>query len=607
MTPPVRKLSDDLIQGHASLQTLRAYIQKKTAYPINSEDIKVSNGQPDDGFIDLNFYGKDGHLFLTRLNAYERFLQVSEGQVQKNGAMRWEPPVRLNIDQSCQTLHDLGGTEESKVQCNDAPLPSVGLNRAKWWGLAIPISYASLELGSRIFQKQSFTSTLLKNFKPVWKFQGNLRPGWGDGLRHGISTGLGFMAMWGTEQFANGLGVFHPRDHANERWALAATAGYGTYRLAHKLPLGPLLAGAGGAALVDQTLGRGLLGGLPLLRVGVDLGAAYGSYRLGKALMAKWGFNKDGLKPTSFAASLISASVADATIGRFFEPDSAARKFIHEGAFFLPQLYRSTMGQGSLAVMEESSAMKFVGKWGGRVVLASFLADLGYMTYMTDKYGATESGRLNRMYRRANELYEPEENPFLAVLSGATHLVAPAISERLFVPDAYVNKAKEEMSRQSLQYSTSIVEGLRHHLKYQGIESPEDLKGWGGDSLRGENELKNFVGPENRELPLEAVAEQLADPKVYEKRIQGKSEEEVVRYIQRQYRGWKLSGNEVLAILDRVQLYYTRQTVQDLREVGGPEAERLLQYFDAAGNLKAGKESELAGLILPRAEGIPNS
>jgi O-acetyl-ADP-ribose deacetylase (regulator of RNase III) len=105
------------------------------------------------------------------------------------------------------------------------------------------------------------------------------------------------------------------------------------------------------------------------------------------------------------------------------------------------------------------------------------------------------------------------------------------LAERFLVSDQYVRQAAEEMKGQDLRYITSL-----------------------------EDRLQDIQKPGGRVLPVEAVAEQLAAPDV-SARIAGFTEDELVRYIRRQFRGHRLTEADAREVLQRISLFQARRQI----------------------------------------------
>ncbi len=546
MGEPIRKLSPQLVQDHPPLRSFTQFIEQKSGKTPDPAAIRVQNDQPNDGNLDLNFF-QDGQLFLGRLNGHEGILQLHHGKIVK-GKPQWEErvPFRQNVAGACGTVHALGGTLEEGTECRDTPAVKGLDNDGFRFALALGV-YP--ELHSWWGYRTSFYKKLLREFPAGFKFTEGAAPLLGQRIRHFSATGLGALAMFAADRGADALGL-HPRYERHERWGLSVGAGYGTYRLAH-----------------------GLL------------------HRFGR---------RPGIKPVGLGTSLLSSALVDGTVGQFFEEASWERHLLRSSAFFLPQVIKTYAGQRTLN-LAQATGFRGMPKVLGGVFLGGLLLDATYMVQLHGTRGHAEAMRRNRIYQRAYELQDEEPN-VENVLRGWVHLIAPAITERFLTSDRFVQKSRKEIGDQALQYLTEIENGLRRHL-HAGIVRPATAADW--DGLQGDNRLEDLILPNGKRLPVKAVAEQLADPRISQK-LSGESEEEILGYIRRQFRGHRLTESHAREILDRISLYQTRRQIQELWELEGGANHAIQGFFDRQGRMIPGQEQAcLDCLFGPSTPGIP--
>ncbi|HKX12002.1 MAG TPA: hypothetical protein VJP40_02525, partial [bacterium] len=121
------------------------------------------------------------------------------------------------------------------------------------------------------------------------------------------------------------------------------------------------------------------------------------------------------------------------------------------------------------------------------------------------------------------------------------------------------------------------------------------------DWLRGDTALRNITR-NGRELPVDLIAEQLSVPEIHQRVIENSTHEQQIAYIQRQFRGYDLTREEVEEIFARIALHNARQEIRGLYYSAGAETAALSHCFDANGSLLAGQESQLIGQIFPDQE-----
>lgn len=486
MTPPIRHLAPEWIPEHPALQRFTEFVRERQEESPPAHRILVKTGRPQDGFLDLEYVSPKTGIYLGRLNAHEQVLQIHHGEVRTGksildiarGPVDWgKSPAHFPVAGACRTLHFLGGAEESQVKCQDAS-PSPRISRNEWLALGAVLGWGEAEAIFYATRRRSLTLGLLETLRKGMSWSPATTSLPRHLLREWPAAGLGLLAMQLSHPLSDALGL-HPRDERHERWSLAVGAGF---------------------------LASGEIRGL--LNVGT---------------------RKITTRPFSLGAGLMSAALADATVGRFWEEGSWQRNLVRETGFFLPAFWQGMQGDRQLALW---SRPKFAAanRWAGRVFLGGFLADLGYLAYNHLAHGHRGAILQNRLYARANQLQD-REMPIFSLFKGAASLVAPALAERFLVSDQYVRQAAEEMKGQDLRYITSL-----------------------------EDRLQDIQKPGGRVLPVEAVAEQLAAPDV-SARIAGFTEDELVRYVRRQFRGHRLTEADAREVLQRISLFQARRQI----------------------------------------------
>lgn len=545
MVPPVRHLKPEWIPEHPALQSFLQFVAEGQGTAPPAQDVLVKNNKAQDGYIDLE-YAKNGHIFLGRLNANGQILQLHHGQFRKNGGPPdWgKGPRDLAVAGSCNTLHVLGGEAESQIQCRDE-LPASQTTPRLLWGSGLAVTaWGGTEAAYRIWKGRSFTKGFIADLGKGLSLTQPKTPALRYLLREVPAAGVGLLSMHYSSYLSDAIG-WHPRDQRHERWALSV-----------------------GAGLFAQRATRGLL-------------------NQGKSRLTA--------DPVSFGASLMSAALVDATVGQLWAENSWERRTAREIGFFLPSFLQGVQRDRELALFEKIGFGVQGKKWGGRLMVAGFLADLGYMTYNRVSAGPVGSVQINRLYARANQLHDQDMHPVTYLLKGAASFIAPALTERFLTPSSYVRKAGEEMRREDARYVTSLEGTLRHWVERTGRTRASDPEsGW--DWLRSDNRLEDARNEAGKLLPVASVAEQLADPKVAS-RLEGKSDAEIIRYLQRQFRGYHLDEAEVREVLDRIALYRARCLIIERQPGDDPALRSLLQHFDGAGRLLAGHGGELGALL----------
>jgi hypothetical protein len=236
---------------------------------------------------------------------------------------------------------------------------------------------------------------------------------------------------------------------------------------------------------------------------------------------------------------------------------------------------------------------------------AGFYADAAYMLYNSLSSSTVDSGRTNLIYRRANQLENAHRHPVAWALHGLAEMVAPSLTERFWVSGNSVDQARQEIHAQSASEGDAARSFLRYSL-LMGPTGPStdanfyqslDLS-W----LRGDNTLRNLHRPDGSELPVADVADQFSDPAIYERVIVNGTPEQQITYIQQQFRGFRLSRDDVQEILARITLHHVREQVQDLQYTAGDELRAFAACFDDSGSLRTGQEQNLLAQVFPGQE-----
>ncbi|MFO1463114.1 MAG: hypothetical protein U1F66_05010 [bacterium] len=570
------RLTAEMIRQHPALTAFNDYIQEHLHRAPNPQDIIVTNDVPNDGTLTFSYIDPRSHqAFAAQLNANRATgaLEVNYGTLrmasvrQPNGAMRSEPRVDyaspratpINVTGACDTVHALGGEEESSYTCPSlsspgaATPPSLFRQRATWLGQWALGDWIGLELIGLLWKRRSLTLGTLRSI-PGW-----LRPTGSNELAFGERAALrtpmlagGLLAVLGAEQGSGLLGL-HSNYHSNERFALDAASAWGAM--------------SGISWLINRRRGT-------------------------------------SLQPASFGASLLSSALVDATLGQMYAEGSAERRAMRIGGFFLPEVYRIAFGNRALAVAETRASGAFT-RWGGRVMQAGFYADAAYMIYNTLSSSTVESGRNNLIYRRANQLEDAQRHPLAWALHGAAELVAPSLTQRYWVSSNYVDQARTEIHAQA----QASVDGARAFLRYALLMGPTgpatdasfyrelDLS-W----LRGDNALRDIRRSDGTELPVALVAEQFSDPEIYRRVIENSTPDQQIAYVQRQFRGYRLSREDVREILARISLHHARASLQDLQYTAEGNLSAFAGCFDGNGALRAGQEQALLSQVFPGQE-----
>lgn len=447
-------------------------------------------------------------------------------------------------------------------------------------------------------------------------FHNRLREG-GPGLA------VGLISLLGAEQLADIVGL-DARNHPHERFMFVVGLSHVT--------------GVGAAAINEVFLNRSL--GQAFNFVETRAVAAGGeaavqfSYEargsLGRAMfdsltrnyglrggLTRMAFNgARGLVTMPFRAAwgmgpgLMASALVDRTIGSQFAEGSTARNAIRFGSFFLPDVYRIAVGNRGPAIFETRGM-----RWASRAFAAGFIADMAFTGVNRWQHGSSGSATMGMIYQRANQLHDRDEGLLRGVVDGAFEMVAPQVSAWWdsveldgfgFRPNRYQNEAREELRAFSMDTTRHADEMLRRHAFFGSGGASLDADfytrvDWG--FLRGESRLEDIRLPDGREIPVRDILDQLQDPAVA-RRFTGDHPEDQVAYIQRQFRGYRLSRAEVEQALDRISLHALRNDLASLSQFDLPENAAMRGLFDEHGALRAGQEGALLRHLFP--EHAPN-
>ncbi len=442
-------------------------------------------------------------------------------------------------------------------------------------------------------------------------FHNRLREG-GPGLA------VGLISLLGAEQLADIVGL-DARNHPHERFmfvvGLSHLTGVGAGAINEVFlnrSLGQAFGfvetravAAGGGAAVQFTyeargsLGRALFDSLTRnygLRGGVTRMAFNGARGLvAMPFRAAWGMGP----------GLMASAIVDRTIGSQFAEGSTARNAIRFGSFFLPDVYRIAVGNRGPAIFETRGM-----RWAGRAFAAGFIADMAFSGVNRWQHGSSGAATMNMVYQRANELHDRDEGLLRGVVDGAFEMIAPQVSAWWdsveldgigFRPNRYQNAAREELRAFSVDTTRRADETLRRHAFFgSGGASldPDFYTRVDWNFLRGESRLEDIRLPDGREIPVRDILDQLQDPTVA-RRFTGDHPEDQVAYIQRQFRGYRLSRAEVEQALDRISLHALRNDLASLSQFDLPENAAMRGLFDEHGALRPGQEGALLRHLFP--------
>lgn len=313
---------------------------------------------------------------------------------------------------------------------------------------------------------------------------------------------------------------------------------------------------------------------------------------------------------------LMSAAIVDRTIGAGLLSDSpVARQWVHFGSFFLPDAYRIIAGNRGPYIFNNRLM-----RGASRAFAAGFIADMLFLGGNRVLNGAEGSATLNGMYARASQLHDRNRAWWARPIVGAMGMMAPSLTAYIdsheidglsVVPNSYLRSATSELQSFSRNTTDQARDFIRHSLIFgTGDESlsPSYYASVDYSFLRDANSLNDVRSADGRRLPVAEVMEQLGDPAVYRRVIEGMSPDEQVAYIQRQFRGHSLSRGDVETILGRITLHRLRADIAQFENFVLPENAELHGMFDGQGRLREGRESELSrfafGPEAPSAEQI---
>jgi hypothetical protein len=169
-------------------------------------------------------------------------------------------------------------------------------------------------------------------------------------------------------------------------------------------------------------------------------------------------------------------------------------------------------------------------------------------------------------------------------------------------PNSYRIQAEGEIRSFAEHTSQATDETLRHSLLFGGMGeelNPNFYTRVDWSSLRGESRLSDVRRVDGRELPVQMIAEQLADPAV-RRRLAGEGgrpAEDPIAYIQNQFRGWSLTRTDVEQALSEIRLHTVRRDLAALNQMQLPENAELGRIFDEHGSLRTGRERALLARV----------
>ncbi len=301
---------------------------------------------------------------------------------------------------------------------------------------------------------------------------------------------------------------------------------------------------------------------------------------------------------------LMSSAIVDRTVGEwFFEPGSRARQWLNFGSFFLPDIYRIGVGTRGPAIFGTRGM-----RYATRAFAVGFIADMLFLGANRVNHGAEGSATLNGIYQRANQLHDAGRSTPGRMVDGAFEMIAPSLSAwwdsvefdglRL-VPNRFQRQAREELSQFSSSTSHQAQDLIRHSMIYgtgaQALD-PAFYSQVDYGFLRSPNTLTNPQRPDGRTLPVIQIQEQLNDPQIGQRFAQMSGDEQI-SYLQRQFRGHRLSREEVQTVLQQLSFNRLRGDLAQLNYFELPENQTMRALFDANGNLRAGQEDVLLRVL----------
>lgn len=432
----------------------------------------------------------------------------------------------------------------------------------------------------------------------------------------GPGLGMGLVSLFGAEHLADRLGI-DARHHPHERFMFVVGASH--------------LVNEGTSALTEVGLNRMMaqpfdFAASRVVNAGGEMAVQYGleaRSSLGRALAAsltrsyglEGGIARMALNGTrglamlpfrtawGMGAGLMSSAIVDRALGEWLFPNGGpGRSALHFGAFFLPDVYRIAVGNRGAAVFE-SSGMRLA----TRAFAAGFIADMAFQGINRLENGAEGSATNNLVYQEANRLHDQHESWWRRPIDGVFEMIMPSIAAAWdshdidwgrfrFVPNSYQREVRRELEEVSTRATEQGQASFRTALLFgtDGQDLSESFyRSVDFGFLRSAPALQNILTTDGRVLPIRDIAEQISDPEIYRTRIEGHSHEEQVTYIQQQFRGHRLSRQDVEAVLQNIGLYRLRSTAAQLHAIELPQNAVLRDLLDPAGRLREGRESAL--------------
>lgn len=527
MGPPITRLNEALVLEHPALAAFSRYISNHQQAAPNPADIEVAVDRPNDGVLNLAYFGKDNYVYAGQLDANTQLLKIRRGPFRGSQQIQFGPIEEQGIAGSCLAVQTLGGDQETSLQCSQPPAPT-GDFRAG----------ASYTAGALVTQWSFFEAAL-------WRRRARISPRtWSERGQIGLSSAAALLGYnLAAYPLGDALGL-HPVYHARERTDLGVGLGYGLYRGSHHL------------------------------------------------LNRRFGGN---IRPTSLASGILTGALVEAVLRNTMNLDPQSSITAFGIGFLYPQIFSTAIGSRPLA-FTQTPRMQKIGRWGGRVVLAAFAADAGYMLTNYLSNGGSGSARQNRIYAEAYRLQGQDSGVFGNVVRGAFHFVAPSLTERVGVGSQYVDRVRTELRSQVDHASQNSEAILRHSLLFGGAGHALDPNFYTRvdlSPLAETNSLADVRNADGKLLPVWAVSEQLADPEIRRRVLEESSPEEQIDYIRRQFRGHRLSRTDAAEILARISLHHARAQIGELEFLATPEEAPLLRYFDGQGRLRDGQSDAL--------------
>ncbi|MCE9626246.1 MAG: hypothetical protein K8R69_12485 [Deltaproteobacteria bacterium] len=570
------RLTAELIRQNPALSAFSDYIEQTLHRAPNPGEIEVLNERPNDGILQFTYIdAQTREAFAAQLNAGQRVgaLEVNHGPIRDvertiRGRRVTQPGViwvnahatPINVAGACDTLHAIGGEEESGYTCPAISDPTSGnppsqfSRRASFFGQNLLANWTGAEVIGWVWKRRSLSAYTYRTLPGLLRPVGTNELTLAERARFQTPVlAAGAITMLSAESFSNQIGL-DANAHYQERFALGV---YGAY------------------------------------------GSMWGMNRLMNRRTPGAGVNA-----TSLAAGLLTSALVDATLGQMWAEGSSERQTVRMGAFLLPQVYQMAFGKRTLA-LAETRAGSAVTRWGGRALAAGFYADAAYMVWHHVTGSNRDAGRDNLIYRRATQLQNVESNSFSWLFHGLAETVAPSLTQRYLVSGNYVDQARREIEAQASAAGNHAQAFLGHALLMGPTGTPTDANfyreldlSW----LRGDNTLRNIRRADGSELPVADVAEQFNDPDIYRRVIENGTPDQQIQYVQQQFRGFRLSREDVQEILSRIALHHVRGELQDMQYTAGSDQRPLADCFDANGALIAGRESTLLGQVFPGQE-----